>query len=214
MRKLYLSTAALLAGVCFSAEGAGAAAAPAPVTETKTVLKQNGIKRPDAGSITGKLWDIADAISESLGRPAPRKDVVDRYLAEVPNANAATANTQYARWVSYHGVADILRKARAEETSARQAEKVKATEAAKAEKEAKKKAEADAKAEKEAKKKAEADAKAEKAAERERKAAEAKAAKEKKAEEAKAAKEAKAAEAAVAKKAADEAAAAKANTAS
>ncbi|QIG69555.1 hypothetical protein EVC17_072 [Rhizobium phage RHph_Y1_1] len=199
MRKLYLSTAALLAGVCFSAEGAGAAAAPAPVTETKTVLKQNGIKRPDAGSITGKLWDIADAISESLGRPAPRKDVVDRYLAEVPNANAATANTQYARWVSYHGVADILRKARAEETSARQAEKVKATEAAKAEKEAKKKAEADAKAEK--------------AAERERKAAEAKAAKEKKAEEAKAAKEAKAAEAAVAKKTADEAAA-KANTAS
>ncbi|QIG73295.1 hypothetical protein EVC02_074 [Rhizobium phage RHph_N17] len=199
MRKMYLSTAALLAGVCFAADGAGSAAAPTPVTETKTVLKQNGIKRPDAGSVTGKLWDIADAISESLGKPAPRKDVVDRYMKEVPNANQATANTQYARWVSYHGVADILRKARAEETSARQAEKVKAAE--------------DEKAAKEAKKKAAEDEKAAKAAEREAKAKAAEEAKAKKAADAKAAKEAKAAEAAAAKKAADEKAAA-ANTAS
>lgn len=199
MRKIYLSSLALLAGVCFSAEGVGSAAAP--VTETKTVLKQNGIKRPDAGSITGKLWDIADAISESLGRPAPRKDVVERYLKDVPNANQATANTQYARWVSYHGVSEILRKARLEETSARQADKVKATE--------------DEKAAKEAKKAADLKAKADKVAERERKAKEAADAKAKKAADAKTAKEAKAAEAVAAKKASDEAAAAaKANTAS
>lgn len=191
MRKLYLTSLALMAGVCFAAEGTGAA--PAPVTETKTVLKQNGIKRPDAGSITGKLWDIADSISETLGRPAPRKDVVERYLKDVPNANQATANTQYARWVSYHGVAEILRKARLEETAARQADKVKATE--------------DEKAAKEAKKKAEADAKAAKVAEKERKAKEAADAKAKKAADAQAAKEAKAAEAAAAKKAADDAAA-------
>lgn len=147
-------------------KGAAAAAPAAPTPEAPTPAapaapavpardKQNGIARPIAGSLTGRLWDIADQVSAELKAPAPRKKVIERYLAEVPGANVATANTQYARWVVYWGVADKLKAAR-EGTRAAEA-------AAKAEaKAAKEKERADAKAVKdqeraEAKAKAEAD---------------------------------------------------------
>lgn len=146
-----------------------------PTVETKTIVKQNGIKRPDSESITGKLWDIADQISEQKGAPALRKEVVDRYMNEVPGANQATANTQYARWVSFHGVSHILKQQRLAETEARRQEaKAKAAEAAaaraaeKAEAAAKRKAEREEKrAAREAEKQAKAEAAAAKKAERE-----------------------------------------------
>ena len=149
--------------IAFSPADAGGGAAAAPAVETKTILKQNGIKRPDAGGITGKLWDIADEESAKLGRPAPRKTVVDRYMAEQPNANVATANTQYARWVTYNGASDILRQQRAAE----KAEKASAGEAEKAEAKAKKEAaKAEKAAEAEAKKQKKAEEKAAKDAEK------------------------------------------------
>lgn len=199
MRTMYSSIAALalmVPSLAFSMadEGNAGGGAPsnetggagqAPVTETKTILKQNGIKRPDTGSVTGRLWDIADEESAKLGQPAPRKAVVDRYMAEQPAANVATANTQYARWVTYHGASDVLRQNR----DAAKAEKSKAGEAAKAAKEAEKaaakeakeKEKADKAAKKAADKKAKEDEKARLAAEK--KAAEDKAAAEKKAAE-------------------------------
>lgn len=160
----------------------------APVVETKTITKQNGIKRPDAGTLTGSLWDIADRLSNEKNAPATRKEVVDTYLAEVPNSNVATANTQYARWVTYHGVADRIAESRKAESLAKKEEAKKAREEAKAkkaaEREAAKSAEAEARAAKEAEK-----------AEKERIAAEQKAAKAAEREAAKKAKEeAKAAE--------------------
>lgn len=194
---LGLMAGALLASTAFyaAADAGGGGAAAAPVTETKTVIKQNGIKRPDEGTVTGKLWDIADEESKKLGRPAPRKVVVDRYMSEQPNANNATANTQYARWVTFNNASEILKKARQEEKASKTAEADQAKAAKKAEADAKKAA-------KEAEKKAKADAKA--------KAAEEKAAA--KAAEAKAKEEAKAkAEKEAAEKAAAEAKAAAAN---
>lgn len=131
--------------------------------ENKTEIKikervtQNGITRPEAGTITGALWAIADRESAKIQKPAPRKVVTDAFMIEVPNANIATANTQYARWVKFYGVADALK-----------ADKAAATEAEKAEAEAKKAAKA---AEAEAKAKAKADEKAKKDAERAEKAA-------------------------------------------
>lgn len=125
---------------------APAAAAPAaPARE-----KQNGITRPLAGSMTGKLWDIADQVSTELKAPAPRKMVIDRYMAEVPGANIATANTQYARWVVYWGVADKLKAGReasraAEAESKAQAKAAKESERVAA-REAKEKERADKKA--------------------------------------------------------------------
>lgn len=134
------------------------AAAPTP-TEKPPVLKQNGIKRPDAGTLTGRLWDIADQLSAELKRPAPRKAVIEKYMAEVAGANMATANTQYARWVTYHGATEALKAARQQE----KADKLAAGEqdrAAKAEAKAKAKADKEAAraAAKEAKAKADAEA--------------------------------------------------------
>lgn len=184
-----LAASLLSSGIAFAAEtGDGGGAAPVPVTETKTVIKQNGIKRPDAGSVTGTLWDIADRISEDLGRPAPRADVVKQYLEAVPNGNQATANTQYARWVTFHGVSAILRDARAAETAERR-------DAKNAEKQAAKTAAEEAKAAKVA---ADAEAKQAKAAEAEAKKAEKEAEKQRKRDEKEAAKAAKIASAAAA----------------
>lgn len=144
----------------------------APQTETKTIIKQNGIKRPDAGSVTGKLWDIADEISNSKGAPATRKEVVDRYMAEVSGANQATANTQYARWTTFHGVGSILAQQRKAEAEQRKAAKAAEGEAAKkAKEEAKAAKAAEAQAKKEAREKAKADKEAEKARKAEERAA-------------------------------------------
>lgn len=134
-----------------------AADAPAPAA-AKVEDKQNGIKRPAADSVTGKLWLIADRISAELKAPAPRAAVVKAYMAEVPAANEATANTQYARWVTYNGAADVLRAARKAETAKKVAEDQAAKDKAKAEKDAAKlKKAADAKAAKDAKEKERAD---------------------------------------------------------
>lgn len=129
--------------------------------------KQNGIKRPEPGTATGTLWDIADDISKKLGRPAPRGAVIKTYMETWPNANKATAATQYARWVIYHNAADALKAGReaekAERAKAREAERIekqKAKDAEKAKKakeaeEAKKAADAKAAAEAKAAKKTE-----------------------------------------------------------
>jgi len=177
-----------MAGIAFAPADGAAGAAPdasstvagnAPVVETKTVLKQNGIKRPDAGSVTGKLWDIADEESKKLNAPAPRKTVVDRYMKEQPGANNATANTQYARWVTYNGASEILKANRAATKTAgaeaKEKEKAEKAAAKQAEKDAKAKAKADEKAVKDAEKAAAAAKKAEEKAAAEKAAADAKA---------------------------------------
>ena len=162
---------ALTASIAYAPADGDAGAAPA--VETKTITKQNGIKRPDADSVTGKLWNIADQISEAKGAPALRKEVTDRYMAEVPGANIATANTQYARWVAYHGVSDILKTQRKAAAEAKKTADAEAKAVAKAEADAKKAAEAEAAAKAKAEKEAEAAAKAAaKQAEKDRKAQE------------------------------------------
>jgi hypothetical protein len=51
--------------------------------------------RPSSGTITGKVWEIADALSSNELR-ASRQQVVAKCLAEGINMN--TANTQYSHW--------------------------------------------------------------------------------------------------------------------
>ncbi|CAN5617723.1 hypothetical protein BH23PSE1_BH23PSE1_10130 [soil metagenome] len=48
--------------------------------------------RPAAGTATGRVWDLADAISRAAGRKARRREVIDAYAAEGGNPN--TASTQ------------------------------------------------------------------------------------------------------------------------
>lgn len=196
MKSLFLNTAPglLYASVAFAPADAGnAAPAPTPTPVTKPArVSQNDVTRPEAGTVTGALWAIADAESAKLGRPAPRKVVTDAFMREVANANIATANTQYARWVKFYGVADQLKAAAGETKAAKEAEKAQAK-AAKA---------AEAQAKKDAIAKAKADAAAAKEAEKVEKARVAAEAKAKKEAEAKAAADAKAkADAAAAKSA-------------
>lgn len=170
------------------------AAAPAPtelptLNKTPDRVRQNGMTRPLAGTKTGLVWDIADALSASLNRPAQRSEVFEAYQKQVPDASNGTMSTQYSRWCGFHGVTEILREQRAKE----RAEASVAKDAEKAKKEAERAAAKEAKeAEKAAKAEAREKAKAEKAAA----AAEKKAAAAAKAAEAKAAADAAAAEAA------------------
>lgn len=145
----------LSALACLAAVEAGSAPAPTPAVVKD---EKNGVKRPAADSVTGKLWLIADRISGELKAPAPRAAVVKAYMAEVPAANEATANTQYARWVTYNGAADVLRASRKAETEQKAAAAQKVKDDAKAAKDAEKlKKAADAKAAKDAKEKERAD---------------------------------------------------------
>lgn len=52
-------------------------------------------RRPGPGTITGRVWSMADELSVE-GRPASRWEVVEKASAE--GINLSTAHTQYGRW--------------------------------------------------------------------------------------------------------------------
>lgn len=62
--------------------------------------EQNGVKRPRAGSVCRRVWDIADKLSKKA--PVPFSA-----LAEVTNAeglNESNARAEYSRWRKFHGI--------------------------------------------------------------------------------------------------------------
>ena len=130
--------------------------APKPVKEAKPKverIRQNGQTRPAAGSKTGLVWDIADAISAKLKRPALRNEVFDELEKQAKDPSYAMAGTQYSRWCAFYGVTKELSKFKAEARKARdeaakkaKAEKVAAAKEAVKQKEAEKAAKAAAKA--------------------------------------------------------------------
>ena len=71
-------------------------------TATAALQKQNGETQPREGTITRRVWDIADEISASEKRPALRKEVLAR--AEGEKLKTAMAATQYGRWTRFHGL--------------------------------------------------------------------------------------------------------------
>lgn len=78
-----------------------AATPEAPKVEVPKDTK-NGITRPTAGTATGKVWEIADRISAETQKPAERKPVLE--ACKAANINDATAQTQFGRWRTYHGL--------------------------------------------------------------------------------------------------------------
>lgn len=56
--------------------------------------------RPHPGTLTGRVWEIADEITREQGRRAERHEVIQRYVAE--NGNRNTAGTQYQYWKQHH----------------------------------------------------------------------------------------------------------------
>jgi len=65
--------------------------------------ERNGIRRPRAGTMTGRVWEIADEISEAKGEPAQRKEVIDVYVDQ-EGGNPSTCTTQFGRWRKFHGL--------------------------------------------------------------------------------------------------------------
>lgn len=77
-------------------------AAVPEVTVKAPRASQNGIGRPAAGTKTGQVFDVADEVSKTLGKPAPRKDVMEKCKAL--GINEATIATQYGRWRKFNGL--------------------------------------------------------------------------------------------------------------
>lgn len=85
--------------------------------------EQNGIRRPDPNTQTGKVWTLADELSTKRGSPAAIADLLD--VARKAGINDATTRTQYARWRKFYAVegrvlseADIQAAAAAEKAKA------------------------------------------------------------------------------------------------
>lgn len=53
-------------------------------------------RRPSHGTMTSRVWEIADQLSRQSARRASSKEVIDAYVREGGNAN--TAATQYQAW--------------------------------------------------------------------------------------------------------------------
>lgn len=78
-------------------QGQTTEAAPKPPKDMR-----NGITRPGAEGKCGKVWAIADAVSDKAGRPATRLEVVA--ACTQAGLEAATASTQFGRWRTYWGL--------------------------------------------------------------------------------------------------------------
>ncbi len=57
---------------------------------------ENSSFRPTQGTKTGRVWEIADLLSNKSGKKAKRKAVIDAYTNEGGNRN--TASKQYDDW--------------------------------------------------------------------------------------------------------------------
>jgi hypothetical protein len=75
----------------------------APRGRKATLDSRNGFTKPASStSNTGRIWAIADSISTKQGRPAFRKEVMDKAISE--GIKSATASSQYSFWRTYHGI--------------------------------------------------------------------------------------------------------------
>ncbi len=78
------------------ATGDAIVAALAKLTVPNSTEVDIAYSRPGAGTITGKVWEIADGLSSVRGGRASRQHVVEACIKEGINMN--TANTQFSHW--------------------------------------------------------------------------------------------------------------------
>lgn len=81
------------------------AAPAAPVKTASPVAKKPSdmlvVNRPAAGSLTGRVWDIADDYATQqidYGSKTFRKEVIAR--CEAAGLNKSTASVQFGKWIS------------------------------------------------------------------------------------------------------------------
>jgi len=71
-------------------------------TQKAPKIEQHGVVRPNAGTKTVVVWEVADSLSAALGAPAPRNEVLK--AVEAQGINASTAATQYGKWRKFNGL--------------------------------------------------------------------------------------------------------------
>lgn len=133
------------------AGSAPAEAAPVVKPEKKERLRRNGQTRPEVGSKTGLIWDIADKFVEEHNRVPTKDEVWDAYAPTQAEPSQMTLATQYGRWVIFHGYQAHVKANRAAAKAAKEAQEADEKASKAAEKDAEK---ARKLAEKEAAKKA------------------------------------------------------------
>ena len=76
----------------------------APETTAATVVKdeKNGVVRPGAGTHTGQVWAIAEALGTQFNRTPKRAEVIAKAIEG--GLNPATASTQFGKWCKYWGI--------------------------------------------------------------------------------------------------------------
>ena len=86
------------------------AAEEAPVKEPKVEReKRNNVTKPAAGTVTGRVWEVADEVSRAQGRPALRGEVMA--ILDAEGVSKGTIATQYGKWCTYYGVDKATRAA-------------------------------------------------------------------------------------------------------
>jgi len=75
---------------------------PTPTPEKVGQPTANGVTRPKSGTICGRIWEMADALSATIGVPADRASILEQ--AKIEGINDATAATQYGKWCKFYGV--------------------------------------------------------------------------------------------------------------
>lgn len=69
-----------------------------PIAEKKLGALPSSVKRPSAGTATGKVWDICDKVMNMQNPPKlPNRDQIIGLCVNA-GINASTAATQYGKW--------------------------------------------------------------------------------------------------------------------
>ena len=70
--------------------------------EKNRMPEKNGVRRPKPETMCGKVWAIADSISEKTGAPAPIASILEEGLKQ--GLNEGNMKTEYARWRKFYGI--------------------------------------------------------------------------------------------------------------
>lgn len=70
--------------------------------EANRMPEQNGIRRPKPDTLCGRVWGLADSLSEQYGQPTPIAELLE--AAKTEGLNEGNVKAEYARWRKFHGV--------------------------------------------------------------------------------------------------------------
>lgn len=74
--------------------------------------QQNGVRRPKPDTLCGRVWELADTLSEKLGQPVPIGELM--VVAKAQDLNPSNVRAEYASWKKYHGIAGRITLPKAE----------------------------------------------------------------------------------------------------